>query len=76
MRGRASEVSDHFEVGGMGPPNAELLVLDRASKQRLWRRDPKWPAGSRRLVQKQLELRDALEMGEVEIVKELVQLMA
>ena len=58
--------------------DAEQLVLDRASKRRAVGEEI--PSGQQDLAawmcSKQLELRDALEMGEVEIVKELVQLMA
>ena len=42
--GRASDASDRFEVGGTGPPNAEFCGCGTSAT-----RDPKWPAGSRRL---------------------------
>ena len=57
---------------------AEELVFDRASKRRAVGEEI--PNGQQDLASwmcsKQLELRDVLEMGETEIVKELVQLMS
>ena len=58
--------------------DAEQPVLDRASKRRAVGEEI--PSGQQDLAawmcSKQLEFRDALEMGEIEIVKDLVQLMA
>ena len=52
--GRASEASDRFEVGGTGPPYGEFCGRGATCPGSSFettgcRRDPKWPAGSRRL---------------------------